>query len=135
MIVRRSRILFARMFTDEQLMQMLELHDGDARAAAYDADPQGGEQRNPAVWRHRAARPARILDEPRPQRQAERDAAHRGRTEHDEPKCCVEGRDHLQACAGSLRREVVPGIPPTPRDEPRAYRPARANWVRVRCAV
>ena len=27
---------FARMFTDEQLMQMLELHDGDVRAAAYD---------------------------------------------------------------------------------------------------
>lgn len=27
---------FARMFTDEQLMQLLELHGGDVRAAAYD---------------------------------------------------------------------------------------------------
>ena len=27
---------FARMFTDEQLDQILELHDGDVRAAAYD---------------------------------------------------------------------------------------------------
>ncbi|MGN1370185.1 MAG: hypothetical protein ACI4WX_15045 [Aristaeellaceae bacterium] len=27
---------FARMFTDEQLSQLLELHDGDVRAAAYD---------------------------------------------------------------------------------------------------
>ncbi len=27
---------FARMYTDEQLMQILDLHDGDVRAAAYD---------------------------------------------------------------------------------------------------
>lgn len=27
---------FARMFTDEQLAQLLALHDGDIRAAAYD---------------------------------------------------------------------------------------------------
>ncbi len=27
---------FVRMFTDDQLMQMIELHDGDIRAAAYD---------------------------------------------------------------------------------------------------
>lgn len=27
---------FARMYSDEQLVQILELHDGDVRAAAYD---------------------------------------------------------------------------------------------------
>lgn len=31
-----SASAFARMFTDEQLLQLLELHDGDVRETAYD---------------------------------------------------------------------------------------------------